>query len=276
MNSRLGRSISLASRVLLLAAFCLPFVACSGRTDTLDEIQERGLLYIGIDPTYPPFAALAPDGGLYGLDVDLGRELADRLFSAQAGDGPDVEPNFVLMGYDGLYHALGVGQVDVLISALVVEPGRMGDFAYSTPYFDTGTVLASRPDGLVAEMEELTGRRLAVEYATDAHVEARRWRRRLGDLSVLPLTTAEEALAAAAEGAADAALVDHISALLFLRDHPGELLLAPVMITSQPLAVVVRAEDAALLRVIDEALEALAADGTWDLLLARWLAGPAD
>lgn len=238
-------------------------VACSNRPDTLVEIQARGTLYIGLDPSYPPFEALAPDGALYGLDVDLGRELAHRL---------GVGASFVLVGYDGLYDALSVGQTDVLISALVVEPARMEDVEYSVGYFDSGLVLATtsgRVEGIM-EMEDLAGRTVAVEYATEADVEARRWARRLGDLALLPLATADEALAAVLGGKADAALVDRVSARLYLRDHSG-LGLSPEPVTSLPYAVAVRSGDRSLLHALDSALEEMAAEGLLETLLARWL-----
>lgn len=257
----LGRTRAwLASALMLILAL---LTACSGRPATLDEIEERGILYIGLDPSYPPFEALAPGGELFGVDVELGRELAGRL---------GVESNFVLLSYDGLYDALDVGQVDLLISALVMEPGRLDDVAYSIPYFDAGLALVI-PAAMAEErieMKDLAGRRVAVEYATEGDVEARRWGRRLGDLEVLPLTTAKEALAAVRSGEADAALVDGISARLYLREHP-DLGLAPDLVTSQPYGVVVRAEDQRLLRAVNEALEALAAEGVLDTILARWL-----
>jgi len=244
--------------------FCvLSLAACSGRPDTLQEIQERSTLYIGLDPSYPPFEALASGGELYGLDVDLGRELAGRL---------GVESNFVLLSYDGLYHALDVGQVDLLISALVVEPGRMDDVAYSNSYFDAGLVLVrfAGAAGELTEMGALLGQTVAVEYATEGEVEARRWGRRLGDLTVRPLTTAADALTAVRSGEADLALVDGISARLYLRDYP-DLVLAPELVTSQPYAIVVRADDRSLLRAVNDAMEGMAVDGVLDAILARWL-----
>jgi polar amino acid transport system substrate-binding protein len=238
-------------------------VGCSSRPTTLDEIEERGVLYIGLDPSYPPFEALASGGELFGVDVDLGRELAGRL---------GVESNFVLLSYDALYHALEVGQVDLLISALVVEPGRLEDVAYSVPYFDAGLALVvpAGTAGEGVEMEDLAGWTVAVEYATEGDVEARRWGRRLGDLTVLPLTTADEALAAVRSGEADAALVDGISARLDLREQP-DLVLAPQPVSSQPYGIAVRAEDQSLLRAVNEALEVMAAEGVLEAILARWL-----
>lgn len=243
----------------VLMGLVLSIVACSGRPDTLQDIHDRGAFYIGLDPSYPPFEALAPDGELYGLDVDLGRELAGRL---------GVESHFVLIGYDGLYDALLVGQVDVLISAMVVDPGRMDDVAYSTVYFDSGLVLVVPADAAedVTDMRDLAGGVVAVEYAAEGDVEARRWARQLTDLSVLPSETADEALAAVSSGAADAALVDGISGRLYVREHVG-VTLSTSLVTSTPYAVVVRADDRPLLRAIDAALESMEADSALDTII---------
>ncbi len=255
--------------LLVLCFSCL--LACSSQPDTMAEIQQRGALYIGLDPSYPPFEALAPDGELYGLDVDLGRELAGRLFPGHEADEDSVEAHFVFIGYDGLYHALEVGEVDVLISALVLDPGRMDKVAYSSSYFDAGLVLIVRPEleDEIREMRDLIGRSVAVEYATEAEGEARRWSRRLGDVEMQPLLTAEDALNAVLSGAAQAALVDGISARLFLREHP-ELILVPEPVGSEAYAVVVRAQDRALLRAVNGALEELSAEGELEAILARW------
>jgi ABC-type amino acid transport substrate-binding protein len=261
--------------VALLAILALVLAGCGGRSKTLQAIQARGALYVGLDPSYPPFEALAPDGVLYGLDVDLGRALAVRLPAGEGAAGGRLAAHFVLVGYDGLYHALEVGEVDALISALVVEPGRMDDVAYSIPYFDAGLVLVVPGEGAAARsMEALAGRTVAVEYATEADVEARRWARRLRDLTVAPLTTADEAMAAVAAGRADAALVDSISAHLYVGDHPG-LAMVEERVTSEAYAVAVRAEDGALLKAIDGALGEMAADGTLDEMQAHWLGAAA-
>jgi ABC-type amino acid transport substrate-binding protein len=264
-----------AGWILALAMLPALLAGCGARAKTLKEIQTRGALYIGLDPSYPPFEALAPDGVLYGLDVDLGRALAARLPVGEADARASLEAHFVFVGYDGLYHALEVGEVDALISALVVEPGRMDEVAYSSPYYDAGLVLVVPGGGGEAgSMEDLAGRTVAVEFATEADVEARRWSRRLRDLAVEPLTTADEAMGAVLAGTADAALVDSVSARLYLRDHRG-LALAEEMVSSEPYAVAVRAEARTLLDAINAALAEMASDGALAEMRVRWLGAAA-
>lgn len=251
-------------RLCACLLIALTIQACTSRPDILAEIHERKLLYIGIDPSYPPFGALAADGTLFGIDVDLGHELAQRM---------GVEANFVLLGYDGLYHALDLGQVDLLISALVIDQSRSQDVSYSTSYFDDGLRLIVTSEGreTIGEMEDMAGRRLAVEYAAQADGEARRWARRLPDLDLMHLATANDAMSAVLSGAADAALVDGVSAeLRHVHDHSDLVAVSPP-VTAEPLAIAVRSEDRTLIRAVDDALKGIKADGTLEAILSRWL-----
>ncbi|MGB9776222.1 MAG: substrate-binding periplasmic protein [Anaerolineae bacterium] len=254
-----------ATCTLLLAACALLLASCSP-ADRLDRILKTGVLRVGMDASYPPFEFVDGEGNLVGLDVDLARELAARL---------GVEAHFVAnLSYDGLYDALTADVVDVVISALYVDPMRMADFAYSRSYFNAGQVLVVRAGtaGLAA-MADLAGRTLAVEWGSEGDVVARQWARRLVGLTVLPCPTAEEALARVASGEADAALVDHLSALAGIgQGLPLGVVGDPV--TDELYAVAVRREDSALLRAVNGALTAMEEDGTLPRLRQRWLGGP--
>jgi ABC-type amino acid transport substrate-binding protein len=266
----------------LSLVICLP--ACTHPDDTWDRVRAAGVLRVGMDASFPPFETIAADGTLAGFDVDLAQELGQRL-------GVDVQ--FVAnLPYDGLYDALAVGRVDVVISALVVNPSRMADFAYSAPYFDAGQVLVVREwetgvggqrpeaDGTsvvegacpepVEGMADLGGRTLAVEFGTRGDLEARKWARRLSGLAVVPYQTAAEALAAVEARAADAALVDHVSA----KSGAGRgLVVVGEPVVEEPYAVAVHRESRYLLRAIDDALAEMEADGTMEALTEKWLRG---
>jgi polar amino acid transport system substrate-binding protein len=160
----------------------------------------------------------------------------------------------------------------VLISALVIVPGRTRDFAYSEPYFNAGEILIVSGESPVEEMADLDGKRLAVELGAQGHVEAMQWAKRLPDLSVLPFTSADEALGAVAAGETDAALVDGVSGRFFLKEQDGSnLKRVSKPVTVEPYAMVVRIEDETLLAKLDKALLSLLTDGELDKLIERWL-----
>jgi ABC-type amino acid transport substrate-binding protein len=251
----------------LFLVICLS--ACAPSDDTWDRIYETGILRVGMDASFPPFEFISADGTLAGFDVDLAQELGQRL-----GVGVQFVVN---LPTDGLYDALelgaGSGQtgVDVVVSALVINPARMADVAY-VPYFDAGQVLVVRPGETgVAEMSDLGGRTLAVEFGTRGDREARKWVRRLAGLTLISYQTAGEALAGVIAGEADAALVDHVSALQF--GVGSGLVIVGEPIVSEPYAVAVSENSPRLSRAVDAALAEMKADGTTDALISKWLEG---
>ena len=249
-------------------SFSICLAACVPSEDALDRVRETGVLRVGMDASFPPFEFISADGTVAGFDVDLARDLGAAL-----GAGEEVEVQFIAnLPYDGLYDALALGQVDVVISALVINPARMADFAYVS-YFDAGQVLIVRSgEAGVGAMSDLGGRALAVEFGTRGDQEARKWARRVLDLNVVPHQTAAEAIAALKAGEVDAALVDHVSALAE-GVTGGGLAIVGEAVVSEPYAAAVRKDDRRLLRAIDEALAVLEADGTMDALVAKWLRG---
>ncbi|GAB4153740.1 MAG: transporter substrate-binding domain-containing protein [Candidatus Promineifilaceae bacterium] len=249
----------------LLICCLLSLAACQSQSDAWTRIQRSGVLRVGIDPTYPPFA-VATDNDLWGFDVDLMRAIAAAY---------DLEAQFIYFGYDGLYDALSTEQVDVLASALVVQPERTRDFAYSQPYFDAGQVLIVPAASPIAAPDDLAEHVLAVELGAQGHVLATTWQRRLPNLTIVPYRNVGEALDAAANGNADAALVDNISGRLYLQQTPHLVRLSPP-VESEPYALVVRADDALLLTRLNAALQDLQRSGALDEIIRRWLDSPAN
>jgi polar amino acid transport system substrate-binding protein len=116
----------------------------------------------------------------------------------------------------------------------------------------------------------MTGRTLAVELGAEGHVVAAEWQRRLARLEVAPHNTPDEALGAVLAGKADAALVDAISARLFLAANEG-LAIVGEPVASEPFAIVFRLEDEALQDALGASLERLRSRGELEAIVGRWM-----
>ena len=257
-GSRIGRLALLAFLMALGLFGCL-----SPHDSTWERVQETGVLRVGMDASFPPFESIAADGSLVGFDVDLAREVSQRL---------GVEPHFVAnLPYDGLYDALTASRVDVVISALAVNPARTADFAYSSPYFDAGYILVVRQRGkAIRSIGDLSNRSLAVILGTPGDREARERARRSSDFVVVQYRAPMRALDAVRTGETDAALVDRVSALNAIgAGRPVTIVGEPVV--SVPYAVALRDDSQRLLRAINSALTAMEEDGTLDRLVTEWL-----
>jgi polar amino acid transport system substrate-binding protein len=235
------------------------------------------MLRVGMEANWVPFEYVDGEGQLSGFDVELARALGERL-------GVEIQ-FYPTLSFDGFYDALTAGQVDVVISAVVVDMGRSADFAYSRPYFDAGQVLVVGPDGAdVDEMRDLNGRVLAVELGSDGDSVARRWARRRERMTLLHTDSANAALEAVAGGQADAALTDRATALMALKawgrktGDEGRIADAGLYVSGKPVtgeqyAVVALKESGELLRALDDALEDMRRDGALGELEKKWL-GP--
>jgi len=245
-------------------------IGCQSADQSWERVSETGVLRVGLDPTFPPFE-VADEQGLRGLDVDLAHALADDL---------GVTPEFTYFGYDGLYDALATGQVDVLISALVVVPERTRDVAYSQSYFNAGEILVvpETETQAISDLEDLNGRTLAVELGALGHVEAISWSRQLPDLTIQTFDSVDAALAAVAAGKADAGLVEAVNGRLYLAQQtaepsPGQNPLTRLAepVTVEPYALVVRIEDQMLLERLNQSLTALITSGRLETIVEHWL-----
>lgn len=230
---------------------------------TWRRVQINGDLYVGMDPSYPPFAEWTPEQ-IVGIEADLAREIGRRL---------GVETHILIMGFDSLYDALYTGTVDMVIAGLQPNKTLTGWVAYSQPYFDAGQVLVSPVSAPLDDMRELDGKTLAVEMASSGDQAAQRWVRRLHSLSVQRFLLPQKAMRAVQEGRAAAALVDTVSAYQYLAQHP-DLRMADRTTVPASYAIAMRKANFRLIAEVERVLKSLKADGTLDAIVARWLTGP--
>lgn len=226
----------------------------------LRELFPYGELRIGVDASTPPFAVATADD-LYGLEIDLGRALGERI---------GISVRFVNMGYDGLYDSIRADQVDIVISTLSIDPLRTGDVLYTRDYFNAGLVLVSDARQPITSMQELGGQALAFEFGSEADGQSRLWLRRIHPFERQPYELPQHALDAVRLGLADAALVDAVSARLYLREHPNWSAQVSY-VTSNPYVIAARFDRRELWEKVNATLQALADDGTLEQLISRWL-----
>lgn len=227
-----------------------------------ERIEETGVWQVAMDPSFPPFELLDTDGRPVGFDVDLARAIAARW---------GVEASIESVGFDGLIDAVWAGRIDTALSALPYQPQFSQDVVFSRPYFEAGLMLvtaAGRDD--LDTVEDLAGLRIAVEWGSEGDLQARALARRLPDVAILSQETAQAALESVADGEAEAALVDRVSALQF--PAINALRIAPEPIVSDPYVIVMPRKAPILQQQVDEALQAMQADGFLAQLEARWFA----
>ncbi len=256
------RRLNREAGVYLIIAFVLIAAVLVSRAtrNESEPLLPHGALRVGIDPSYPPLAFYDGDQPS-GFEVDLALLLAQEL---------GVSAQLIALGYDGLYDALKVDRVDLLIAALSPDPLRTADVRYSLPYLDNGLLLVSSVAQPIPSMQALSGDTLALAFGSSGDTEARRWTRRIRPFTTLPFETPSHALDAVRLGAARAALVDAIDLAVYAVDQ-RDWQYSAVHVTHLPLTTAARADRASLIEAIDRLLKKIEADGRLQELRRRWL-----
>ncbi len=230
---------------------------------TWEHVRESGVVRFGMEASYAPFEALTTSGELFGLDVDLARELAGRM---------GARAEFVMVGSDGFYDALTSKQCDAIISALISDGRRTTDFRYTRPYFDAGLVFIVPAAGPERIGSDLTGKTIAVERGSEGDTRAEWLARRTVGLHMLTFETPAEAMQAVEVGQADGALTDTVAARQLVAAHPG-LRMGPRQ-TSLTYAMAVRADAPTLLGKLNQALKEVQDNGALERILSKWVDEP--
>lgn len=235
---------------------------------------EDGTLTFGSDIAYAPMEFFDENNEPVGFDIDLGNAIGEAL---------GVEVEFENAGFDSLLPSLDTDRYDAIISSMTVNEDRLAvvDFVQ---YFEAGfglVVPSGNPEGIESE-EDLCGKVVAVQKGTvqveyligtvdepggldqvckDAGAEG---------ITVREFDTDPEAVQALIAGQADAEMADYPVAGYSVEQNEGQIELLPVNVDPAPIGIAIRKGNTALADVIQEALDQLIEDGTYDDILAEW------
>ena len=244
-----------------VAALVLLRLLGGGQADKVwARIQREGVLRVGMDASYPPFEFVDGQGRFRGLDVDLAQALAERW---------GVRLEIANVGFDGLYDALRNKQFDLIVSALPYDPFLRKDFAFSYSYFNAGLRWVARPD-VLATLADPSGRRVAVQTGSSADVEARTLQRRFPQMALVTVDEVAQVGQALADGDADAAILDGVSALQFVAAHP-QFAVGDALLTDEPYVIALPLDAPTLKREVNAALVDFRESGRLDAWIRQWV-----
>lgn len=119
-----------------------------------DRIEEAGVLKVATSGTLFPSSYHGDDNELTGYEVEVVKEVADRL-------GLEVE--FMEMGVDGILTAVQSGQVDAAANGFDITEARLEDYNFSEPfkYSFGGLVVREEDNSGIETMEDWEGKKAA-------------------------------------------------------------------------------------------------------------------
>ena len=244
---------------LVVALLLSPIASTTASAKAWTEVR------IGIDPTYPPMDSKRPDGTLTGFDVDLGNEICKRI----AAHCTWVENEF-----SGMIPALQARKIDVILSAMAITEKRQQQIDFTTKLYQFKSRLIARKGAALKEDDTgLQGKRIGVQTGTQFETYAQtHWRTHGAE--VVAYQNQEQVFADLVNGRLDAALLGSVEADYgFLRKPAGadfSFIGAPLSMGDHGTGIGLRKTDGDLRDKINQAIDAMRADGTYQKIAARY------
>jgi polar amino acid transport system substrate-binding protein len=215
----------------------------------------------------PPLSMTSRDGELLGLDVALGRVLAQSM---------GVEAKLVRMPFGELIAALEDHEVDLVMSGMTITPERARRIAFVGPYYTSGKSLLTRSQQLAdvriaKDLDSAELRLAALRGSTSqSFVE-----NTLPNARLVTTKGLDEAVQKVIDGKVDALIADRETcAFAALRHLEAGLLAGETSFTVEPMGIGVPLDEPRLANLVQTYLTALAERGTLDKARAFWLKDP--
>ncbi len=246
------------SRFLFLGALQLASAGAALADAGLDQVRSAGVFKIGTEGTYPPFTYHDASGELTGFDVDIGREIAQRL---------GVKAEFVEGKWDGLIAGLDARRYDAVINAVTITDERKAKYDFSAPYIVSKAVLLVRADNAtIKSFDDLKGKKSAHTLTSNYAQLAKKY-----GAELVGTDGFNQSVDLVLAGRADATINDSLSYLDFKKHKPdAPLKIAATQANAEYQGVIIRKGNPDLLAAIDKALAALKADGTYLRISTRY------
>ena len=229
---------------LAIIAFAAAVVCGCAKTesDTVRMITEA---------TFPPYEFLRGQE-IVGIDVEICRAVADKLgkkFKCETVD------------FDSVIPAVISGKADLAAAGITITEDRKKNVDFSAPYVKTGIVVIYKKYTPFADKDQLKGKKVGVQAGTTSETFVTDELKQEPERAKSPA----EAVAALKSGRVDFVIADIDPAKNCVKGE--ESLALSDFITSEEYAIAIKKGQGELLKVINETIAELKADGR----LAKWI-----
>ena len=257
-----------ASLVLLLVATMLfasgqaESGAAAGEDTSLDYILDKGELVLGLDDSFPPMGFRSEEGEIVGFDIDLAREVTERM---------GVELALQPIDWDSKILDLNSKDIDVIWNGLTITAEREDKITFSKPYIANRQIVIVQADSGIETKVDLDGATVGLQLGSSAQdaVEA--------EPDVLD-TFAElaryqdnvQALLDLEVGRIDAVVVDEILGRYYISQKPDTFAVAKEHFAEEEYGIGFRKGEVAFRDRVDELMDEMVADGTAAEISRKW------
>lgn len=225
--------------------------------------HDPNILRVGTKIDVPKFGYQNPETGIIeGLEVDIARELAQRL----KGSPDALQVTGVNVSTRGVM--LDNNTLDAALATFTITEARKRSYNFSQPYFTDYVGVLVKKDSGITELADLDGKTVGVAVSATTKDKLTEAGNEIGiSMNFAEYSTYPEIKIALVTGRVDAFSVDRSILRGYLDDSS---MLLDAQFAPQDYGVASKKSDTELATQIDEAIGAMKTDGTLDGLEQKW------
>ena len=271
-----GQTMRSNFRDAIVGLVCgLAAAAAFAQSGTLDKVKQTGQITLAYRESSIPFSYLDDKAQPVGFGFEICQRIVEEV--KKASGRPDLKVALQAVTSGNRIPLLQNGTIDIECGSTTNNSERGKQVQFATNYFYTGTRFLVKTGTQVKSIDDLKGKTIVSTSGTTNY----KILRNLNEEKKLGID-----LLAAKDHAESALMVESGRALAFGMDdillyglrassqNPAELSVVGEPIQVEPYAIMIRKDDPAFKKLVDDTLSAMMKSGEFEALYKKWFQSP--
>ncbi|MDQ6627631.1 MAG: amino acid ABC transporter substrate-binding protein [Pseudomonadota bacterium] len=256
-------------------ALAAPMLASAQTPPTLDKIKQSGTMSLAYRESSIPFSFLDDKAQPTGFGYEICEKIADRVKTVTGRS--DMKKQYQAVTSANRIPLLQNGTIDIECGSTTNNSERGKQVQFAINYFYTGTRFLVKAGTNVGKLSDLAGKPVVSTTGTTNYQIIRRLNeeQKLG-IDLLGAKDHAESALMVESGRAVAFAMDDILlyGLKASAQNPAALAVVGEAIQVEPYAIMVRKDDPAFKKLVDETIAGLMKSGEFEALYKKWFQSP--
>jgi polar amino acid transport system substrate-binding protein len=229
---------------------------------SVDKIKQAGKIVMGTEATFPPFEGMDPKDGktIVGFDIDIAAAVAKKL---------GVKLEIMDTKFEGLIPALQTDMIDFVAAGMTATPDRAKTVDFSQVYYTGLQVLVVKTDNdSINTGADMNGKKIGAQIGTTSAEAANS----IPGIKFKDMDKVDQLMLSVKNGTLDGVVVDDTVGVEYVKTISGLKIVKVADLNKEAggMGIAIKKGNAELLKVINDTIDELKANGEFDKLIDKW------
>jgi glutamate/aspartate transport system substrate-binding protein len=256
--------------LLALAVLVAAGSAWAQAADTMAKVKGSGKIVMGVRESSAPLSYTVGGGRYLGYHVELCEQIIKKLMPAATIEyTPVTSANRIPLVQNGT--------VDIECGSTTNNATRQKDVSFAVTTYVTEVRTAVKAGSNIKSVSDLAGKNVATTTGTTSVALLRKHERANGvNFKEIYGKDHADSFLLLESGRADAFVMDDniLAGLIASSKAPADYAIVGETLNIEPIAIMVRKDDTAFKKAVDDSIKAMMADGSLEKLYSKWFQAP--